>query len=59
MDPSARIRAHTPSNADGIGENGETSTTVTVSITNGKTFAADQVLTIHFGGTATEESTTW
>ena len=40
--------------AKDIGEENETSTTVTVSITNGKTFASDQVFTFDFGGTATE-----
>lgn len=37
-----------------IGEESGASTTVTVSITNGTTFATDQFFTFNFGGTATE-----
>ncbi|WP_420448723.1 Calx-beta domain-containing protein [Candidatus Palauibacter sp.] len=40
--------------ADEISEEEEASSTATVSITNGKTFAADQTVTFAFGGTATE-----
>ncbi len=40
--------------ADEISEENEASSTATVSITNGKTFAADQTVTFAFGGTATE-----
>ena len=40
--------------ANDIGEENETSTTVTVSITNDKTFATDQIFTLNFDGTATE-----
>ncbi len=40
--------------ADEISEEDEASSTATVSITNGKTFAADQTVTFAFGGTATE-----
>ena len=39
--------------ADEIEEKGETSSTATVSITNGKIFATDQVVTFKLGGTAT------
>ncbi len=38
--------------ADEIREEGETSSTATVSITNGKTFAADQAVTLELGGDA-------
>ena len=38
-----------------IREEDETSSTATLSITNGKTFAADQVVTFAFAGTATED----
>ncbi len=40
--------------ADEINEEDEASSTATVSITNGKTFAADQTVTFAFAGTATE-----
>lgn len=40
--------------ADEISEEDEASSTATVSITNGKTFAADQTVTFAFAGTATE-----
>lgn len=40
--------------ADEISEEEEASSTATVSITNGKTFATDQVVTFAFAGTATE-----
>ena len=39
--------------ADEIEEKGETSSTATVSITNGKIFATDQLVTFKLGGTAT------
>ena len=38
-----------------ISEEDEASSTATVSITNGKTFATDQVVTFTFAGTATED----
>ena len=41
--------------AEEIREEDEASSTATVSITNGKTFAADQVVTFAFAGTATED----
>ncbi len=40
--------------ADEISEEDEASSTATVSITNGKTFALDQTVTFAFAGTATE-----
>ena len=40
--------------AEEIGEEGQTSVTVTISITNGTTFSTDQDLTLTFGGSATE-----
>ena len=43
------------SSAEEIREEGETSSTATVSITNGKTFADDQVVTFELGGDAIPE----
>ena len=40
--------------AEEIGEEGQSSVTVTISITNGTTFSTDQDFTLTFGGTATE-----
>lgn len=40
--------------AEEIGEEGQTSVTVTISITNGTTFSTDQDFTLTFGGSATE-----